>query len=134
MENASKALLMAASVLIGVLLMSLMVYVFFFASDYSSKIDDNLYAKEVYETNVKFEIYNGRNDLTIHDVQTIFNLVENYNKETQLNKITIKGNVTEVSLKDEINKDLDVYKNTTYTCSMNYKDKKINDIKITKNL
>lgn len=134
MENASKALLMAASVLIGVLLMSLMVYVFCFASDYSSKIEDNLYAKEVYQTNVKFEIYNDRNDLTIHDVRTIFNLVDDYNKETQLNKITITGNVAKISLKDELNKDLDVYKKATYTCSMKYKDKKINEIKITKNL
>lgn len=127
MENASKALLMAASVLIGVLLMTLMVYVFYFSSDYSSKIKDNIAAKDVYETNVKFEIYNGREDLDIHDVQTIINLVNDYN-EKATNKINL--NLTSVSLGAELEKD----KNTTYKCNMLYNnDKKIGVIKITKN-
>lgn len=130
MENASKALLIAASVLIGVLLMSLMVYVFYFSSDYSSKIKDNIAAKDVYETNVKFEIYNGRNDLTIHDIQTIFNLVNDYNEEIEpSNKITING-ITAVSLKSELSEN----KETKYKCVMSYKNQKISEIKITKNL
>ena len=128
MENASKALLMAASVLIGVLLMTLMVYVFYFSSDYSSKIKDNIAAKDVYETNVKFEIYNGRDDLNIHDVQTIINLVNDYNEES-VNKINL--NLKTVSLEAELGKE----KSTTYKCDMLYNnDKRIRVINITKNL
>ncbi len=129
MENASKALLMAASVLIGVLLMTLMAYVFYFSSDYSSKIKDNIAAKDVYQTNVKFEIYNERNDLNIHDVQTIINLVEDYNKEIEpSNKISL--NVKSVSLESELIED----RETTYRCKMSYNNnKKIKEIRITKN-
>lgn len=127
MENASKALLMAASVLIGVLLITLMVYVFYFASEYSTKIKDNIATRDIYETNVKFEIYNGRDDLNIHDVQTIINLVNDYNEEAA-NKINL--NLTSVSLEAELGKD----KNTTYKCDMQYNnDKRIRVIKITKN-
>ena len=129
MENASKALLMAASVLIGVLLMTLMAYVFYFSSDYSSKIKDNIAAKDIYQTNVKFEIYNERNDLNIHDVQTIINLVEDYNKETEtVNKINL--NIRSVSLESELLED----KDTTYKCRILYNNnKKIKEIRITKN-
>lgn len=127
MENASKALLMAASVLIGVLLMTLMVYVFYFSSDYSSKIKDNIASKDIYETNVKFEIYNGRDDLNIHDVQTIINLVKDYNEEA-VNKINL--NLKPVSLESELAKE----KQSTYMCKMSYNsNKKISEIKIIKN-
>lgn len=129
MENASKALLMAASVLIGVLLMTFLVYVFYFASEYSTKIKDNIASKDVYETNVKFEIYNGRNDLTIHDVQTIINLVNDYNKEESASKINL--NISSVSLEAELEKE----KSTTYKCNMLYNsNKKISVINITKNI
>lgn len=129
MENSSKALLMAASVLIGVLLMTLMAYVFYFSSDYSSKIKDNIAAKDIYQTNVKFEIYNERDDLTVHDVQTIINLVEDYNKEIEaVNKINL--NVKSISLESELAEDRD----TTYKCRILYNNnKKISVINITKN-
>lgn len=129
MENSSKALLMAASVLIGVLLMTLMAYVFYFSSDYSSKIKDNIAAKDIYQTNVKFEIYNERDDLTVHDVQTIINLVEDYNKEIEpVNKINL--NVRSISLESELAEDRD----TTYKCRILYNNnKKISVINITKN-
>lgn len=126
MENASKALLMAASVLIGALLVSVMVYIFYFSSDYSSKIKDNIAVREVYETNVKFEIYDGRNDLTVHDVQTIINLVNDYN-EKMPNQISI--NLTTVSLESE----LESNEETTYKCNIYYNDKTVNRITITKN-
>lgn len=126
MENASKALLMAVSVLIGALLVSLMVYIFYFSSDYSSKIKDNIAVREVYETNVKFEIYDGRNDLRVYDVQTIINLVNDYNEKTP-NKINL--NLTTVSLEDELKNN----EETTYKCNIYYNDKTVNKITITKN-
>lgn len=129
MENSSKALLMAASVLIGVLLITLMAYVFYFSSDYSSKIKENIATKDIYQTNVRFEIYNERNDLNIHDVQTIINLVEDYNKKIEtVNKINL--NIRSVSLESELLED----KDTTYKCRILYNNnKKISVINITKN-
>lgn len=133
MENASKALLMAASVLIGVLLITLLVYVFYFGSEYSSKIKDNIASREAYETNIKFEVYDGRKDLTIHDVQTILNLVKDYNEEADAsNKITPIG-VTSISLENELGKDAKEYQKTTYSCVISHNDEKITQIKITKN-
>lgn len=129
MENSSKALLMVASVLIGVLLITLMAYVFYFSSDYSSKIKENIATKDIYQTNVRFEIYNERNDLNIHDVQTIINLVEDYNKKIEtVNKINL--NIRSVSLESELLED----KDTTYKCRILYNNnKKISVINITKN-
>ena len=81
MENATKALLMAAGVLIGVLVLSLGVVLFNtfggFASDTQSKVDANELAK----FNEKFLQYNGRTDLTVHDIITAKNYaLENNNK------------------------------------------------------
>lgn len=126
MENASKALLMAASVLIGILLMTLMVYIFYFSSNYSNKIEDNLEQKIIYETNMKFQLYDGRIDLTAHDVQTIINMRENYNEgKEETNQIRLDFNTTNFSLENNTN---------TYTFKITeFKDKIIRKIKITKN-
>ena len=78
MENATKALMMGVSMLIGVLLLSFLVYMFIFMSDYSGAVQDNLYAKERYEFNAKFEEYTNK-ELTAQDVLSIINLVKDYN-------------------------------------------------------
>lgn len=126
MENASKALLMATSVLIGVLLLSLMVYLFVFMSNYAGTVQDNLYAKEIYEFNAQFQQYEGREDLTAHEVQTIKNLVDNYNSkfETSSDPQAIKIPGTEnITLETE----------KTYKCTIQYNNAngKVKQIKIT---
>lgn len=75
MENASKALLIAAGVLIGVLLLSLMITLFVSASSISKTYDETKNAEAIQQFNANFTKYLGQ-DLTIHQVVTICNFAE----------------------------------------------------------
>lgn len=72
MENASKALLMAAGVLLGILLLALMVTLFASSSSLTKSYDQAKQAEAVQQYNAAFTKYLGK-DLTIHEVKTILN-------------------------------------------------------------
>lgn len=81
MENASKALLMAAGVLIGIVIVSLGVYLFFVFGNYASNTQSKIDSTQVAQFNDKFMKYNGLTDLTIQDIITAKNYaLENNNK------------------------------------------------------
>ena len=92
MENASKALLMAAEVLVGVLLLSLMASLFFVFNNYQQKTQENIDSKEVYEFNVKFQEYENVT-LTPQDVLTIINMVKDYNEKYGAETIKIDTSI-----------------------------------------
>lgn len=75
MENASKALIMAAEVLIGVLIISLAVYLFTNFGQTSKEINEKNREQQIVQYNTRFTSYLGRTDLTIYDVITVANLV-----------------------------------------------------------
>ena len=75
MENASKALLMAASVLIGIILISLMVIMFMNSGNVSGSYDKTISQEEISVFNSNFTKYVGRN-LTIHEVKSIIYFAE----------------------------------------------------------
>lgn len=78
MENASKALLMAAGVLIGVIIMSLAVYLFVsFGSD-SAQINKQIEEQQIEQFNSQFTSYEGK-ECTIYDVITLANLASDNN-------------------------------------------------------
>ena len=68
MENASKALIMAGGVLIGVLIISLAVYLFVSFGQTSAEINSQNAQKQINQFNSQFTSYEGNNQLTIHDV------------------------------------------------------------------
>ncbi len=72
MENASKALLMAAGILIGILILSLMVYLFATFSSASQEARDRIAQDKLNEYNVQFTKYDGK-EVTIYDVVNIAN-------------------------------------------------------------
>lgn len=88
MENASKALLMAATVLIGVLLLSLGVYLFTLFGDFSADMSEKLNQKNIDEFNAKFtklesyqEGQEWKNTCRAQDIVSIANTAkENNNK------------------------------------------------------
>lgn len=91
MENASKALLMAGEILIGILLLFILVYFSGMAQDFSEEIDKNIEAKQIQEFNSKFDIYNNRDNLTPQDVVTLSNIVKDFNgKQNFYTQISIK--------------------------------------------
>lgn len=108
MENASKALLMAAGVLIGVLVLSLAVYLFITfgasAREIRARIDDS----QISKFNSNFTIYSGREDITIYDIISLANLAQENNEyyknyadfETNY-KITVKLGTEEIQNKTQ---------------------------------
>lgn len=88
MENASKALLMAAGVLIGILILTLMVTLFLSAREVSSRHDQVKKTEEVEQFNANFTKYVGK-DITMHQVITINNFAKIENnkiKSVNVNK------------------------------------------------
>ena len=71
MENASKALIMAGGVLIGVLVISLAVYLFVSFGQTSAEINDENSQKQLIQFNSKFTSYEGKKNLTIYDAITV---------------------------------------------------------------
>ena len=77
MENASKALLMAAGILIGLLILALMVTLFASSKSLFDGYDATKESEAIQQFNVNFTKYVGQN-LTIHDAITIYNFaIEN---------------------------------------------------------
>lgn len=89
MENASRALLMAASILVGILMLSLVVYLYTIFGDFGSQITARIKQKETDEFNVQFSKYesykdeNGdwQNTCLASDIITIANLAKNNNSQ-----------------------------------------------------
>ncbi len=91
MENASKALLMAAGVLIGLLVISLAVYLFVSFGMTSAEIHKEQQEQQLEQFNVQFTSYVGKEGLTIYDVVTVANLATENNKNYELTKKVADG-------------------------------------------
>lgn len=81
MENASKALLMASGVLIGILILSLAVYLFVSFGSTSAEIHKQNEENQLNEFNAQFTSYEGKEGITIYDVITVVNLATENNKK-----------------------------------------------------
>ena len=86
MENASKALLMAAGVLIGILILSLAVYLFVSFGSTSAELHNQNEAQQIAQFNSQFTSYEGKEGLTIYDVITVANLATESNKYYEFEK------------------------------------------------
>lgn len=91
MENASKALIMAGTILIGILIIALFVYFFNSAYGLRKSYDDNISTTKMVEFNTQFTKYNitqtqydqsdGKNYVRIYDIITLGNLAKEFNKD-----------------------------------------------------
>lgn len=78
MENASKALIMAGGILIGILVLALMFTLFVTADSLFSTYEATKNAEAIQQFNVNFTQFIGK-ELTIHEVITIVNFAEEHN-------------------------------------------------------
>lgn len=83
MENASKALLMAASVLIGILILSLAVYLFVSFGITSAEMHQQVETQQIAQFNSQFTSYEVK-ECTIYDVVTVANLATENNRYYEL--------------------------------------------------
>lgn len=81
MENASKALIMAAGVLIGILVLSLGVFLFADFGATSREIYSEVESHQLVEYNTQYTIYSGRKDITIYEIISVANLAKQNNDE-----------------------------------------------------
>lgn len=81
MENASKALIMAAGVLIGVIILSMAVYLFSVLGGYASKTQNRIDENKLSQFNDRFLKYADLTNLTIRDLITVKNYALENNKE-----------------------------------------------------
>ena len=120
MENASKALLMAASVLIGILIISLAIYLFVSFGSTSAEVHKQNEVQQIAQFNSRFTSYEQKT-CTIYDVVTLANLAtenniyyeltdkqrnnKNVNYITvKLDNVPIEGNYEDSDKNEEYNK------------------------------
>ena len=90
MENASKALLIAGGILIAILIVTVAVYLFENYGSIGKSYDQTLQTTEIQKFNENFTRYEGREDVTIQEIVTLYNYVEEYKEKTGA-EITISG-------------------------------------------
>lgn len=79
MENASHALLIAGGVLIGVLILTIGVYLYTMFGDGSASLSDQLTQRQTDEFNAQFYKYENQDTIRIHDIISIANLAKQNN-------------------------------------------------------
>ena len=97
MENASKALLMGAEILVGVMIISIGVYLFNTLGRYSADTASNIEDTQIASFNQQFLKYYGMSAIesgeleptrwTIHDVVGVANLAKKINTQNELTEI-----------------------------------------------
>lgn len=80
MENASKALLIAASVLLGVMILSVASVLFNSFSSSGKEIVEKMDEKQIAQWNNNYLKYVNTNKITAHDIVTVINHAQENNK------------------------------------------------------
>lgn len=80
MENASNALIMAAGILIGVLILSLAVYLFVNFGQTTAQIYEQNEQNQLNLFNSQFTSYEGKENITIYDIITVAGYAYENNK------------------------------------------------------
>lgn len=87
MENASRALLMAAGILVGLIIISIAVYLFTTYGQYSKETYEKMSDTQIDQFNSQFLKYEGLS-CSAHDVVSIVNLAQQNNIEYELQEQT----------------------------------------------
>lgn len=83
MENASRALIMAAGVLIGILILSLAIFLFMDFGSTSKEIYSQIEQVQLTQYNTQYDVYVGRTDITIYEIISVANLAKENNQYYQ---------------------------------------------------
>jgi len=118
MENASKALIIAGEILIGVLIISLASYIIIQFGTFSRNLNIKMEEAQIVQFNVKFTNYEGRANISSQEIATIINFAKQRNEEYNVSQndefyidVCIDGNSV---LNTNINEYLEENKNNTY--------------------
>ena len=116
MENASKALIMAAEVLIGVMILAVGVYLFNMFASYSSEQYEKIESAQTAAFNAQFLQFYGTGEngkpveCTIHDIVSLANLAQKNNIEYELvDEVTNGGKISYKKKSENINGENSLY-------------------------
>ena len=150
MENASKALIMAGGVLIGILILSLAAYLFLSFGAKSQEIHSRIDETQLNRYNAQYNIYADRTDITIYDIISLANLAKeneknnstysNYDTDYKVTVILTDGGDVNLSNTNEVLKtysEVDINGNLKYSFKCDkieyHSNGRISKIKFTKN-
>ena len=100
MENASNALIIAGSILIAIIILSIGVILFSSYSKIGESYEQTRVVERLTKYNSNFTIFEERTDITAQEIVTLVNYARNYNEE---NETSIEVNVQN---SDEVNRNL----------------------------
>lgn len=86
MENASKALIMLATMIISILIISLLVLIFSIFKNFEATLIDDSEQTEISKFNAEFLQYKEKNIITPQEIISVANLVSDINDKYQLNE------------------------------------------------
>ena len=122
MENATKALLIAAGMLLAILLLTLLVYIFRIVGENASNVYERMSESEILEFNDNFLKFENKT-ITIHDVITMVNFAKNnntnYKMPANVEIILGKDNLTEYNA-EKLNNLLITNVEKYYECTVEY--------------
>lgn len=81
MENASKALIMAGAILIGMLILSLGIYLFVTFGGEARKIRKDIDKNQMVQYNSQYTTYANRKNINIYEIISISNLAKQNNED-----------------------------------------------------
>lgn len=84
MENVSKALLIAAGVLIGILVLTIAVYLFINFGKTSREYAEKLDKIEIQKYNGNFDKFTGRDDITAQEIVTAISVIQQKEMGTKI--------------------------------------------------
>lgn len=84
MENATKALLIAGTVLIAIIMVATAVYLYSLFSNQTKEYDATISAVELEKFNSKFDVYIGRDDIKAQEIVSVVNLAKEYDYQIQI--------------------------------------------------
>lgn len=123
MENAARALTMAAGVLIGIMIISIAVYLFTSLGNTSSEIYSKVEQTKIDKFNSQFLKYYRLDTCTAHDIVSIANLAKNSNEYYELEEGSELNYYVNVIVEDYIDN------NGSATTELNFE--KLDDAKYT---
>lgn len=85
MENASKALIMAAEVLIAMVILSLAMYLVITFGNFSQQVHEQNQEIELTQFNSQFTQFEAMENVTIYDIITVANYARENNQRYELN-------------------------------------------------
>lgn len=113
MENATKALLIAGTVLIAIIMVSIAVFLYSRYKSQAESYSETVSAIELEKFNSKFDVYIGRENITAQEIVSAVNLAKEYNWQVKiyLDNSEISFGTAESFLKDKQDK--------TFSCKLN---------------